>query len=80
MTAMGHERRFGSAPTVSQLPPIADIETDVGAVEKNQPSFVTAKLACDKRSLDALMAETGETPVRFGACIVFRSSLLADTA
>jgi len=46
----------------------------------NQPSFVTAKLACDKRSLDALMAETCETPVRFGACIVFRSSLLADTA
>ena len=39
-----------------------------------------ASFACDKRSLDALMAETSETPVRFGACIVFRSSLLADTA
>jgi len=31
---MGHERRFGPAPTMSQLPLIADIETDVGAVEK----------------------------------------------
>jgi hypothetical protein len=34
MSSTGHERRFGPAPTMSQLPPIADIETDVEAVEK----------------------------------------------
>jgi hypothetical protein len=29
MTAMGHQRRFGPAPTMSRLPPIADVETSV---------------------------------------------------
>jgi hypothetical protein len=38
---VGHERRFGPVATMSGLPPIADIEASVGAVEKGPKADTT---------------------------------------
>ena len=41
MSALGHERRFGRAPTMSQLPLIADIKTDIGRSKRARSRHVS---------------------------------------
>ena len=44
--SIGHESRFGPAPTMSRLPPIADVETSVRRGRDGPlPDSRTAKLA-----------------------------------